>query len=242
MTANRDFKRLVRVRMTKTGESYTSARLQLLKNPKAGKSPDVPAPFPVPRSPVPAMAQLAGMSDAAIKKATGCAWDRWVWALDQVKAHQWPHSAIALYVSEKYQVPDWWTQAVTVGYERIKGLRVKGQRRGGSFEASRSKTFPVGVSRLFKAWSDKKTRSRWLAGAELVIRTAQKNRSLRITWGDGTSVDLWFTSKGRTRSQVAVTHCKLADKSSAEKQKAYWAERLDALAEVLTPARTHSAA
>ncbi len=38
MTANKDFKRLVRARMTKTGESYTSARSHLVLEPSVKPS------------------------------------------------------------------------------------------------------------------------------------------------------------------------------------------------------------
>ena len=57
------------------------------------------------------------------------------------------------------QVADWWCQTVTVGYERIKGLRVVGQRRDGGFEASKSKTFTARLTRLYRAWSDARTRA-----------------------------------------------------------------------------------
>ena len=60
----------------------------------------------------------------------------------------------------KYKVPDWWTQMVTVGYERIKGLRARGQRRDGSYEATKSKVFAVPLGRLYRAFADKRTRSR----------------------------------------------------------------------------------
>ncbi len=114
MPTNKDFKRLVRARMQKTGESYTAARARLLTKqqvtPKQARTPDY--------------ARLAGMmSDAALKAKTGCPWERWVRALDRVQAHTWPHRRIAEYVHEKYKVPGWWSQTVTVGYERIKGLR-----------------------------------------------------------------------------------------------------------------------
>jgi len=181
------------------------------------------------------------MSDAAIKKATGCAWDKWVYVLDKVQAYEWPHGEIAQYIKEKYHTPDWWTQGVTVGYERIKGLRDKGQRRGGGYEATRSKTLPVPVSRLFRAWSDKRTRARWL-DVQLTIRTSQKDRSMRITWGDGTAVDLWFEAKGKAKSQVSVTHRKLTGKADAAARKAFWGERLAALARLLTPAKARTAA
>ena len=104
------------------------------------------------------------MSDEKLKEKTGCTWEKWVFALDYVNAHQWPHSEIAEYVSEKYKIPGWWSQMVTVGYERIRGLREKGQRRSGSWEASKSKTMNAPVGAVFKAFKEARPRSAWLAG------------------------------------------------------------------------------
>ena len=59
MTIQRDFKRLVRARMHKTGESYTAARLQILNKTRPNRQPAAPSPAEY--------AALAGMSDAAIK-------------------------------------------------------------------------------------------------------------------------------------------------------------------------------
>ena len=153
MPANKDFKRLVRARMGKTGEAYTTARAQLLKRPQRRTSAPAPEPAPQPAA-APDYAGLAGMADATIAARTGCTWERWVHALDRVGAHEWAHRDIARYVHEKYKVPDWWTQAVTVGYERIKGLRAIGQRRGGGYEASKSKVFAVPVARLYRAFHE----------------------------------------------------------------------------------------
>ena len=229
MPANKDFKRLVRGRMQKTGESYTAARAHLL-----GRKP-LPSPR-APRSEPPDSvdyARLAGMTDAAIKAKTGCTWERWVWALDRVHAHGWPHRDIAEHVHTKYKVPGWWSQTVTVGYERIKGLRVIGQRRSGTFEVSKSKVFPVPVTRLYGAWKNGRTRARWLPGVALTIRTATRNRSMRITWPDRTTVALWFTAKGAARSQVAIGHLQLPTREAATRMKEFWAERLAALGEIL---------
>jgi hypothetical protein len=136
MPTNKDFKRLVRARMQKTGEAYTTARARLLQKTA---------------SPKPNYTKLAGRSDAVLKANTGCTWERWVKALDRVGAHAWPHRRIARYVHETYKVPGWWSQTVTVGYERIKGLRAVGQRRDGTFEATKSKTFAVPLPRLYRA-------------------------------------------------------------------------------------------
>src|SRR3989454_6127936 len=224
MPTDKDFKRLVRARMRKTGESYTTARAHLLAKKQVTKQ----------QAPTPAYAKLAGMmSDAALKAKTGCTWERWVKALDRVQALTWPHRRIAAYVHEKYKVPGWWSQTVTGGYERIKGLRAIGQRRDGGFEATKSKTFAVSLSRLYRAWSQARTRAQWLPGVDLTIRTASRDTSMRITWPDKTAVDVGFAGRGARKSQVAVQHRKLTDQSSALRMKQFWDERLGALKEVL---------
>jgi hypothetical protein len=228
MPRQRDFKRLVRARMQKTGEAYTSARARLLAKPRpATRSRPTQAPPP------PDYAQLAGMSDAVIKEKTGCTWARWVKALDRHGAERMSHREIARLVSTTSKIGGWWSQAVTVGYERIKGLRARGQRRDGSYEASKSRTFGVPVSTLFTAWADAGVRRRWLDADGVRVRTATGPKSMRLGWTDGTIVTIWFTPKGETKSSVAVQHTQLADAASAARLTRYWSERLDALGEVL---------
>jgi uncharacterized protein YndB with AHSA1/START domain len=229
MPTDKDFKRLVRGRMQKTGESYTTARAVLLTKPARKRSSPRPA--------TPDYATLAGMSDDTIQAKTGCTWATWVAALDYKRASTWTHREIAEYVHKTFNVSDWWTQWVTTGYERIKGLREIGQRRGGTFEATRSKTIAVPVARLFRAFSDARMRKKWLPGVKLTLRNATPNRSVRITWEDATSVEVWLTAKGETRSTVALAHRKLASRADVIHRKGYWGERLDALAGMLTRAR-----
>jgi hypothetical protein len=216
MTENKDLKRIVRARMTKTGESYTAARAHIAKTPR-------PIDY----------AKLAGMSSAVIQEKTGCTWEKWVKSLDYHGAEKMSHRDIAKLVSEKYKVPSWWTQTVTVGYERIKGLRARGQRRDGTFEASKSRTFNVPVQTLYDAWADARMRKRWLDGAEIKIRTATSPKSLRITWSDGNIIAVGFYPKGPDKSSVAVQHPKLPDRATADSLKKYWSERLDDLGRVL---------
>lgn len=144
-----------------------------------------------------------------------------------------PHREIAAHVSEEFDVSGWWAQMVTVGYERIKGLREIGQRRDGTYEANKSKTLPVPVARLYRAVRGKRLRARWLPGVELEVRTAVPEKSMRVTWDDGTSVDIYFVAKGEAKSQVAVQHRKLGSKADVARRKEYWGERLGALAALL---------
>lgn len=226
MPTDKDFKRLVRGRMQKTGESYTAARAHLRKH-----KPTAVALVPAPAD----YAKVAGRSDAIIKERTGCSWERWVKALDHKKAYTWPHREIAKYVHEQYKIPGWWAQSVTVGYERIKGLRAVGQRRDGAFEANKSKTFAVPLSRLYGAFENARMRARWLPGVDLTVRIATRHKSMRITWPDQTSVVVGFEGKGPAKSLVALTHEKLPDKTSSTRMKEYWADRLGALKDMLAP-------
>ncbi|HWN80724.1 MAG TPA: hypothetical protein VNM87_01390 [Candidatus Udaeobacter sp.] len=222
----KDLKRVVRTRMEKTGEAYTAARAHVLKKDAKTR----PALSAVPPK---AYAELAGMSDAALQEKTGRTWKQWVTVLDRHEAAKMPHRDIARMVNQEYAIDGWWSQTVTVGYERIKGLRARGQRRDGTFEASKSRTYNVPVEVLFEAWADAKVRRRWL-GATVRVRTATAPKWLRFNWTDGTLIAVGFTAKGAAKSQVALSHTKLPDRATAERLKQYWAERLALLGELLS--------
>jgi hypothetical protein len=238
MPVNKDLKRLVRARMKKTGEAYTSARAHIITKPKRAPAPRAAASATraAPTSAIkPAeFAAIAGMTDETIKAKTGCTWERWVYALDRRGAEQMSHGDIAALVNEKYKVDGWWSQMVTVGYERIKGLRARGQRLDGTYEAGKSRTFNVPVTALFKAWADASVRRRWLNGESVTVRTATAPKSMRLGWTDGGIIAVWFTPKGKSKSSVALAHTKLPDRQTADRLKQYWSERLDALGEVLS--------
>lgn len=220
MPKQKDLKRLIRERMEKTGESYTAARAHLIKkrNPDEGE-----------------YAEIAGMRDEAVQAKTGKTWKEWVDALDAVNATSKPHREIAQHVAATYdEVSDWWAQQVTVGYERIRGLREAGQRRGGGFDVNKSKTFHVPVADLYDAFAAEDRRPHWLTPDELGVRTANANKSIRGTWGNGTLVDAYFTDKGDAKSSVSVQHRNLPDKAAAEETRAMWTDHLAALGRYLT--------
>ena len=237
MPLNKDLKRLVRARMTKTGEAYTAALSHIRKRKTITASKTVRASLTraTPRSSTKPLdyAALAGTSDAAIKAKTGCTWERWVRALDYHGAKEMSHRDIAALVSKKYKIDGWWSQTVTVGYERIKGLRARGQRRDGTYEATKSRTFDVPVTTLFEAWADASVRRRWLDGESVKVRTATAPKSMRLGWSDSSIIAIGFQAKGKSKSSVAVQHTKLPDRATADRLKEYWSERLDTLGEVL---------
>jgi hypothetical protein len=222
MPKNKDLKHLIRYRMKKTGESYTTARARLLE--KKHRTSSVPAEE---------LAALAGMSNDAVRAKTGRNWREWVDHLDGQGAASMPHREIAKHVHDQFEISGWWSQMVTVGYERIRGLREKGQRRSGTYEANKSKALPFPITKLYRAFSVARTRNRWLPGVKLTVRKSTADKSMCFTWEDGNPVNVTFTAKDDNKTQVAVQHRMLATKSDASKLKAYWEERLAALSEIL---------
>ena len=219
MTKDRDFKRLVRARMEKTGESYAAARAKLL----------VASPPPLPDD----YEKAAGVADAAVLKATGKAWPEWTRILDRSGAAEMEHRAIAAHLRADHGESGWWAQTVTVAYERFRGLRDVGQRRGGGYDVNKSKTIGVPVEVLWRAFEDPTVRRGWLPDP-LTIRTATEPKSMRMRLGDDSPLDAYFTSKGETKSAVSLQQRNLPNKKAAEEAKAYWGERLDALRALLT--------
>ena len=219
MTRQKTFKRKVRARMQKTGESYTAARRRLIA---AGERPEAEAAeFEPP------------MSDDAIRERTGRGWDEWFALLDAWEAASRPHPDVARWLRDEHGVDGWSAQSVTVGYERARGLRAPGQRPDG-WSVTASKTVAVPVERLYAAFGDDGLRERWLPGAELHVRTASPPKSARYDWEDGsTRVIVGFYAKGDGKSQVALEHARLPDADTAGEMKSWWRERVGALKEML---------
>jgi hypothetical protein len=219
MTTQKSFKRLVRVRMDKTGESYTAARAMLLA--ANGSAPGEQPPL--------------ATSDETIRERTGRGWEQWFDLLDEWGLAELPHREIARRVAAELGIDPlaWNAQAVTLSYERARGQRVVGQRTDG-FTVTASKTVAVPVERLYAAFVDAGRRAEWLGGADLRERTHIEPRSARFDWGDGPSrVQVTLIAKGDAKSTAAVEHSRLADAAEAERMKPFWRERLAALKEAL---------
>jgi hypothetical protein len=172
------------------------------------------------------------ISDAAVQARTGKSWAEWFKLLDDAGAKKLSHKEIAAYLHEQQQLAPWWSQMVTVCYERDRGLREKYQKCDGAYSASASKTIAVPVASLYAAWQDEKARKRWLPKVAFTVRKATPSKSLRITWADGTSnVEIMFYLKGDAKAQVTVQHNKLASAKEVGRMKAYWTAALERLKE-----------
>lgn len=216
MTRGKSFKRLVRARMAKTGESYTSARAALLA---AAEEPSGKAK------------PVLVTSDAEIRRRSGRGWEEWFDLLDEWHAEELAHREIARRVAGELRIEPlvWEAQAITVSFERARGLRAVGQRLDG-FTITSSKTVAVPVDRLFDAFVDESRRRAWVPDGPLSERTSTRPTSVRYDWGQGeTRVNVVFEAKGNGKSTVTVEHARLADAGDADKMKSFWRQRLTVL-------------
>ena len=172
------------------------------------------------------------IGDAAVKAKTGKTWAQWFTALEKAGARTMTHKEIVALLAGQHGLGPWWRQMVTVGYERHAGKRKVHEKRLG-FEISRSRTFAAPVDDVYEAWGNARRRASWLPGEPPAVRKATENRSLRMTWADGTNVEVMLHLKGPKKTQVSVQHGRLASARAATKQKAYWGEALDRLAQLL---------
>jgi uncharacterized protein YndB with AHSA1/START domain len=178
--------------------------------------------------------RTAGISDEAVRRATGRTWPEWCAALDRAGAKKLDHKGIVAIVEGRFGVGPWWGQMVTVGYEQRRGLRAAHETPAG-FQVSGSRTLPVPLSAIYGAWTRAARRREWLEDDGIMIRKATRNKSLRVTWVDGrTSVEVNFYAKGRGKGQVAVQHRKLSSAKEAARMKRYWRRQLDRLEAMLT--------
>jgi hypothetical protein len=218
MTTQKLFKRRVRERMSKTGESYTAARRHVAPTRDRLVSA---------RTGLASARELA--SDEKLTAATGQDWGAWLSVLDRWGARDRKHREIVDVLIAEHSVPGWWAQAITTGYERARGMRLKHQQPTG-FTVYASKTVGVPIGVLFEAFVDERMRDRWLTDGSMSIRTSQPHKLARFDWGDAsTRVLVTFEEKGPMKATAYVSHERLPDADAAEIAKALWKKRVTAL-------------
>lgn len=215
MTKNESFKRRIRARMATTGERYVEARRVLIEQSESVSSTRTWVAPPE-------------MSDPAIQSGTGRGWDEWCDLIDRFPGHSDGHTAIARYVREDLGVDAWWAQGVTVGYERITGLRLPHQMADGTFTANKSKTVTVDVDELRRLLLDDDGRAHLFPSVPTELRSRPTAKALRMAVGPG-SATVSIDDRGHGRAKITIQHERLPTFDDVEEWKFYWGEWLDAI-------------
>jgi uncharacterized protein YndB with AHSA1/START domain len=196
----------------------------------------------------------SGPSDAAVRRATGRGWDAWFDLLDRAGAAELDHRAIVALLRDREGLAEpWWQQAVTVAYEKARGLRAEvGQTATAGFQVGVRRTVPRPAHDVWTWLVEGPGRDAWLGpGAELrlergaryvcddgttgEVRSVRPGERLRLTWHPPdedapSTVQLTVIPKG-DRCTVAFHQEKLPDLAAREAMKARWRAVLAELAE-----------
>ena len=174
-------------------------------------------------------------SPEAVKRATGKLLEEWYSILDSAGAQRLTHKEIAVMLGAEHDVSGWWSQHITVEYERARGMRAMYETPRG-FQVSASKTMAAPVSRVYEGFANGELRERWLPGAPLTVRKDTPLKSTRAVWDEdakaATTVNFNYYERGEDRSQITVQHSKLSNAEEVEARREYWKaafERLDTL-------------
>ena len=165
-------------------------------------------------------AYVPSMSDASVKAKTGKDWKTWFAWLDRAGAQKLRHRDIATLISEQ-GVPGWWSQNVTVEYERARGLRERYETTSG-YSVSISKTLPASLSKLYAATASPVQRKKWFPEGAFKATSQTKDRYLHGVWNENSRLDVGFYAKGEDKAQIAVQVGKLGKKTDVEIERAAW--------------------
>lgn len=178
------------------------------------------------------MAQ-AQYSDEAIAAATGRTWPEWRQLLDGFDAAKLSHKDIAAKLHAEHGVSGWWSQMLTVEYERAIGRRVVGQTCAGDFSASATRTFGGDKDAALDLWRDAVMGITAFDGVEIVGETRESSsdnwRYWRADLADGSRLSIVISDKAGGKALLAVNHDKLPDAEAVARWKAYWGPFLKAI-------------
>lgn len=221
MTTQESFKRRIRTRMAQTGERYGAARRALLT-----KAVDTPTSSGWVAKPE--------QTDATVRTATGRSWDEWVALIDSGPGRRAGHTAIATWLREHHNVDGWWAQGVTVGYERITGIRLPGQMPDGTFTISRSRTLELEVDAFRMLLADDADRDALFPGYVTTPRSRPGVKAPRFALTDTDTGQPAGTLQLSLdplsdRVRLTVTHSGLPSPAACDAAKELWSGWLAAL-------------
>ncbi|MCA8957613.1 MAG: hypothetical protein KDC87_16175 [Planctomycetes bacterium] len=119
-------------------------------------------------------------------------------------------------------------QGVTVGYERITGVRLPGQMADGTFSVNKSKTVVIDAAALRAVLLDDIERADLFPGHPTELRSKPTSKAIRLAIGGGIAV-LHVEAHVDGQTKVTVQHTSLPAPERAEEWRFYWGEWLDAL-------------
>jgi uncharacterized protein YndB with AHSA1/START domain len=196
--------------------------------------------------------------DEAVRRRTGKGRDEWFAILDAWGAKEKGHRATAKRLAAEHGVGGWYAQAITVEYERARGLREVGQK-GEHFEMSVTRTIRATPEATFEALTRARHWNRWLTTKARVNAKVGGRFSdgdgdrgeflrlspphfLRMTWedgkrGPGSVVEFDLKERADGRITLCVLHRKLSSQAERKEMQRRWRGAMDSLGRYLETGR-----
>ncbi len=253
MTRQESFKRSVRDRMAKTGEKYGAARRALLPDDAPKLRTNEPQTNEPQTNDALRWVEQPETSDEAVRDGTGRSWDEWCQLIDGWPERSQGHAAMAARIGREHLDNGWWAQTVIVGYERIRGLRIKYGRADGSFAGSATRTLAATkidgpdtgrAGRLRAALLDPERQAEIVSGAfrrpprpvkaGLVVEQRSKPNSKAVRWAinpDQGSAQFSVEARPDGKVRVSIQHQQLLSTEAVESWKEFWSDWLASLDE-----------
>jgi uncharacterized protein YndB with AHSA1/START domain len=192
----------------------------------------------------------AGISDDAVRAATGRTPGEWAKALDDRGAADLTHKQIVAQLQELGVESGWWRQMLTVDYERRKGKRVLGQTSATGFEIGVQRTLPVSLDAAWELLTSPEGVGAWLGGAvprwekgekyalkdgsEGEVRVFKPGSHLRITvqppgWPRASTLQVRAMPKGEGKTIISFHQEHLPGAAEREERRKFFEAALDKL-------------
>ena len=172
------------------------------------------------------------ISNESVKARTGKDWETWFELLDRAGAQKLGHAATAELLVKKHGVPGWWSQNITVEYERARGLRERHQATSG-YNVAVTKTIATGLGALYDATATENLRRKWFPRGAFEVSSQTRNKYFRGPWKKRTRLEVGFYSKGPGKAQIALQVSHLASRDEVEATRETWKKALAKLQTLL---------
>lgn len=195
-----------------------------------------------------------GVSDEAVKAATGRTPAEWEAVLDARGAADLPHGKIVALLRESGEIESsWWMQQVANGYEKRKGKRVLGQTEGTGFQIGVRRTLSIPPDEAWRLVTSAEGVRGWLGGAPELrwekgesyrlrdgsageVRVFKPGSHLRITWQPegwprASTIQVRVMPSGEQKSVISFHQEHLPGPAERQARREFFDAALDALEE-----------
>ncbi len=203
-----------------------------------------------------------GVSDEAVRSATGAGWEDWFHLLDASGAREWPHKRMVTFVSQNGLASGWWQQMVTSTYERVRGIKAVGETHDAMFQIGVQRTIGMPQERLWQMLVTPSGRDLWLGqvrdlrlakgtpfrtreGTVGEIRSLKEGERIRLTWqprgfNAPSTLQLTLTCPRNTTSKTTLRFHqeRLSSGRQREQMRRHWkavADQLEQMARLESP-------